>query len=256
MQERYRNDKRYFDELAATTRRHIVPFIEAARPLAAGMEVLEAGCGVGGNLLPFAEAGCRATGIDLHPGKIAAAADLLADQEGARVFCRDFFESEPDRRYDLIVVHDVIEHIADKGAFLARLRDFLAPGGLIFVAFPAWQMPFGGHQQICRSAVASHLPFVHLLPGPLYPAFLRLCGERRATVDELLDIRRCRTSIGPFRRLVAGSGLRIAAEQLWLINPHYEAKFGLRPRRLPRLLGRVPWVRNFLSTSCFYLLTD
>jgi SAM-dependent methyltransferase len=254
MQERYRNDKRYFDELADTTRRYILPFIAARRPIEAGMEVLEAGCGVGGNLLPLAQAGCRVTGIDIHPGKIAAAADLLASESRARVFCANFLETEPDRLYDLIVVHDVIEHIADKDAFLARLLLFLRPGGVMFFAFPAWQMPFGGHQQICRSRIASRLPFIHLLPGKLYPGLLRAIGESDAVVGELLDIRHCKTPIGRFRQLVARHDCRIVREQLYFINPHYQAKFGLRPRRLTPMIGKIPWIRNFFSTSCFYLI--
>lgn len=254
MQERYQNRKRYFDELAATTRQYILPFIREHFLVTEGMEVLEVGCGEGGNLLPFAEAGCRATGIDIHPGKIEAAAALMADEGGVRVFCQNFFETEPDRLYDLIVVHDVIEHITDKEAFLARLRLFLRPGGKLFFAFPAWQMPFGGHQQICRSRIASHLPFIHLLPEGLYRGMLRRCGESDAVIGELLDIRHCQTSIGPFRRLIARNGFRIVREQLYFINPHYEVKFGLRPRRLTPLIGKIPWIRNFFSTSCFYLI--
>ncbi len=255
MQERYQNRKRYFDELAATTRRYMLPFIAEHHPVNQGMEVLEVGCGEGGNLLPFAEAGCRVTGIDIHPGKIEAAAELLAAEPEARVFCQNFLETDPDRLYDLIVVHDVIEHIADKDAFLARLHSFLRPGGILFFAFPAWQMPFGGHQQICRSRLASHFPFMHLLPKGLYRGILRGCGESDAVIGELSDIRRCRTPIGLFRRLVARHGYRIVCEQLWFINPHYQIKFGLRPRRLTPLIGKIPWVRNFFSTSCFYILT-
>lgn len=34
------------------------------------MNVLEIGCGDGGNLLPFAELGCNTTGVDLSTGRI------------------------------------------------------------------------------------------------------------------------------------------------------------------------------------------
>jgi SAM-dependent methyltransferase len=264
MQKRHLDTSRYFDELAATTRRYILPLIGGHVRLDGRTEVLEVGCGVGGNLLPFAEAGCRATGMDIDAGKIASAAGILKEklrgeggakeEDRVRVFCRNFLETDPDRLYDLIVVRDVIEHIADKEAFLSRLHRFLRPGGMVFFAFPAWQMPFGGHQQICRSRVASRLPFMHLLPRGIYRSCLRLCGEGEGVVEELLSIQRCKTSIGPFKRLVFRTGYRIVREQLYLINPHYEAKFGLTPRRLTSLIGRIPGVRNFFSTSCFYLI--
>lgn len=43
--------------------------------------------------------------------------------------------------------------------------------------------------------------------------------------------------------------------KLWLISPHYKAKFNLRPTRLRLGLDRIPFLRNFLSTSCFYIVS-
>lgn len=125
---------------------------------------------------------------------------------------------------------------------------------MAFVAFPAWQMPFGGHQQIARSAVLSHLPFVHLLPAALYRALLRAFGESRATEAELMAIKSTCCTIEVFERCAARAGLVVADRCLWLVNPHYETKFGLRPRRLCAPLAALPWVRNFFSTSCWYVL--
>ena len=34
------------------------------------MNILEIGCGDGGNLLPFAELGCSTTGVDISTGRI------------------------------------------------------------------------------------------------------------------------------------------------------------------------------------------
>ena len=34
------------------------------------MNILEIGCGDGGNLLPFNELGCNTTGVDLSAGRI------------------------------------------------------------------------------------------------------------------------------------------------------------------------------------------
>lgn len=258
MQARHQNDDRYFTELADTTRRYILPFIADHRPIRESMRILEIGCGAGGNLLPFREAGCTVHGIDLAASK-AASAQRLLDPEGTEasveISCGNFLTMPfPVEKYDLILIHDVIEHIGDKAAFMQRLQAFLAPRGTVYFAFPAWQMPFGGHQQICRSRVLSRLPFIHLLPAQLYRALLKSFGERRETVEELLDIRRCRTSIERFHRLVRDHGYRIVREQLYFINPHYQAKFGLRPRRLPGWIAAIPGVRNFCTTSCFCLL--
>lgn len=256
MQERHLDSRRYFEELTETTGRYILPFIETQQPLRPGMEVLEIGCGEGGNLKPFREAGCRVTGLDINAAKIEAARKLLSagGEDDVRFFCANFLVTEPDRLYDLVFVHDVIEHITDKKSFLDRIKVFLKPEGIVYFAFPAWQMPFGGHQQICRNRLASRLPFMHLLPKSVYRGFLRTCKESQPVIDELLDIKECKTPIGLFKRLVKGAGYRIVREQLYFINPHYEVKFGLRPRRLTPWIGKIPGVNNFFSTSCFYLL--
>lgn len=56
-------------------------------------------------------------------------------------------------KYDIILIHDVIEHIdkCRKVEFILHAKEFLSETGIIFWGFPAWQMPFGGHQQICRT---------------------------------------------------------------------------------------------------------
>ena len=138
---------------------------------------------------------------------------------------------------------------------MRRVRAYLKPGtGLAFIAFPAWQMPFGGHQQMCANRRLARLPYFHLLPAGLYRRILERGGESPAAVAEFLEIKRTATPIELFERLLRRSGLQKIDRRLWLINPHYEAKFGLKPRCLPRLMGGIPWLRNFYTTSCFYLL--
>ena len=68
-----------------------------------------------------------------------------------------------------------------------------------------------------------------------------------------MNIRRTRTTIEQFEKL-ARQHYRIADRQLWFINPHYETKFHLYPRKLWKPLSRFPILRGFFSTSCWYLL--
>jgi len=220
--------------------------------------ILEIGCGEGGNLLPFAEQGCAVTGLDLNGEKIEAARKFFAKRGLEGDFSSaDFLTAESaGERYDIILVHDVIEHIEPPGkeAFFARTRLLLKPDGIAFFGFPAWQMPFGGHQQTCRSRFCSHFPFLHLLPEKAYAAVLRKAGEDEARVGELMSIRRSRMTPERFESLSAGAGFRVLDRILWLVNPHYKAKFGLRPLRLGPVMRHIPYLRNFFTTSCFYIL--
>ena len=69
-----------------------------------------------------------------------------------------------------------------------------------------------------------------------------------------MAIKSTRCTVEAFERCAARAGLVVADRCLWLVNPHYETKFGLRPRRLCAPLAALPWVRNFFSTSCWYVL--
>ncbi|MDR1003669.1 MAG: class I SAM-dependent methyltransferase [Prevotellaceae bacterium] len=276
MQKRHTDRKSYFDELSLTSEHHFLPYIEQFAPVD-NRRVLEIGCGEGGNLAPFARRGCSVTGIDISENRIREAHRFFGEEalEGTFI-ARDIF-SMPDaarqkshsdgqspsaeeqfvsleQPFDIILIHDVIEHITDKYKLLNYTRRFLAPDGVLFVSFPAWQMPFGGHQQICRNKIVSHLPFIHLLPTPLYRGLLRMAGESDPRIDELLDISRCRTSIEQFERLVSSTHYQLVHKRFWFINPHYKQKFGISPRRLWKAIGAMHHLRNYFCTSCFYLL--
>ena len=43
-------------------------------------------------------------------------------------------------------------------------------------------------------------------------------------------------------------------QKLWFINPHYKQKFHLTPRLLPHWVWKVRYIRNFFTTSCWYIL--
>ena len=70
MESRYQDRKRYFDELAETSGSFYLDYVRKFISIGPGTRVLEIGCGEGGNLLPFAQAGCEVTGVDLAEGKI------------------------------------------------------------------------------------------------------------------------------------------------------------------------------------------
>ncbi len=255
MQKRHTDRYRYFREEAATTEKYFIPYLSEFMDVG-DISVLEVGCGEGGNLLPFARRGCRVVGVDLSEQRVRQAESFFSRECAAGTFvCDDVMHYRGDGRlFDLIVCHDVVEHIPEKGKMLLALKRLLAPGGRLFVAFPAWQMPFGGHQQIARSWVVSHLPFVHLLPELAFSLMLRLFGEDASKINELIGIRRTRCTVEMFEREAAYAGYTVCDRRLWLVNPHYEVKFGLRPIRLCRQLSALPYVRNFMASSCFYVV--
>ena len=256
MQERHKNRAIYFNELSITSKNYFIPYIQHWHSVETGTDVLEIGCGDGGNLLPFSEMGCRVVGVDIAACRIKDARIFFADAHARGTFyAQDIFQlKELERSFDIIICHDVFEHIDNKKLFLSNLNKYLKPQGIVFMSFPAWQMPFGGHQQICQNPILSRLPFVHLLPMTVYRGVLKAFGENGDCIKELLSIKRTRVSIESFESMLKTTVLRITNRQLWLINPHYQVKFGLSPRKLNKVIAYIPILRNFFSTSCFYIL--
>ncbi len=132
------------------------------------------------------------------------------------------------------------------------IKRFLNPHGVIFVAFPPWQNPFGGHQQICNNKFLSHLPWFHLLPRSVYKKMLEWGN---VNPRGLLEIKDTGISLERFLSIVHKEKYRIAEEILYFINPNYETKFNLHPRTLWRFLN-IPYIRNFYTTCGYYILTD
>jgi SAM-dependent methyltransferase len=59
-----------------------------------------------------------------------------------------FTSQRPDRGFDLVLLLDVLEHVADDRDFLAGVvRDLVRPGGALLAGVPAWPEFFTRHDQ-------------------------------------------------------------------------------------------------------------
>lgn len=254
----HKDDRVRFEQQVDNSRSYVLPFIAATKTLGKDIRVLEIGCGEGGVLLPFAEAGCRCVGVDLDPKRIALANNFLEKfvQEGTVEFLfkniyDDDFLSRFKNYFDIIILKDTIEHIPDQQLFIPYLKNLIKRDGQIFFGFPPWYMPFGGHQQIASKKITM-LPYYHILPRPVYKRLLKLFGENDGIITELLEIYDTRISIEKFERIIRKSGLQVVKKQHFLINPIYKYKFGLKPVKQSRIISAIPFARNFLTTCVYY----
>lgn len=260
MQERHTNKKKYFNEQVQTTEKYVIPFIEQTHPITPETSILEIGCGEGGNLLPFLQRGCKIVGIDILQGKIDKANEYFLDhpkKDRANFMVQDIYDVDPDLnwKFDIIIMRDVIEHIHDQEKFMAYIKRFLKPSSNIFFGFPPWQMPFGGHQQTCKSTFLSKLPWFHLLPTVAYKKMLLLFGETQRNVDNLIEIKETGISLERFRRILKKEEYSIDREVWYFINPNYEIKFGLKPKKSIPPFKSIPYLRNFFITAGYYLIS-
>ena len=257
----HKDEKVRFQQQVDNAAAYVIPFIEQAAKIEVGMKILDIGCGDGGVMIPFLERGCKVTGIELNEMKANFAKDFLSGytQSGqAEIINLNIYDeaalSTYKHQFDLILLKDVIEHIPDQEKFIPYLKEFLKPGGRVYFGFPPWYMPHGGHQQICTNRFLSVLPYFHLLPVPLYISILKLFGEHKTTIQELLEIKSTGISIERFERLVKTADYSIECKTIYLLNPIYRFKFGWKPRVQSKWMARIPFVRNFFSTCVYYLI--
>lgn len=135
-----------FIDYYGEVRSDVLPFVpEGAR------EVLEVGCGRGvtGKLLQE-KLGCRVTGVELNPVVAREAAKHLH-----RVIQGDVQELEIEGGYDAVLGLEVVEHLVEAEAFLARIRKLLAPGGRAILSIPNV-----GHYSIVEDLIAGRWDYL------------------------------------------------------------------------------------------------
>ncbi len=107
----------------------------SVRPLA-GKRALDVGCGAGLLCEPLARLGGEVTGVDAAAENVAAAAAHAAGGGLSIDYRHGDIAELALGQFDLVCSMEVIEHVADKAAFIAALGKCLAPGGLMVLSTP------------------------------------------------------------------------------------------------------------------------
>jgi len=124
----------------------------------AGQRVLDVGCGVGQNLLPFAARGCDVAGVELTEQMAKEARESLQGR-GVKGDFRVGTNRNipfPDASFDLLLSVNALHYETDEANYLAAIGEFarvLKPAGRIFISTVAPEHeiyrraePVGPHQ--------------------------------------------------------------------------------------------------------------
>lgn len=134
------------------------------------LQVLDVGCGYGHTALEIAKRCARVVGIEPSAPLHEQAAQLgdssgIANVEFRQESIYDLVEVE---RYDLVVLDNVLEHLADQPSALRRISECLKPRGVAFILVPNKLWPIEVHYR---------LPFLGYLPLKAANMYLRLSGR-------------------------------------------------------------------------------
>lgn len=106
-----------------------------------GDTVLDIGCSQGIISILAAQKAKSVTGIDIEASAIETAQKILVEEykelsDKVVFFCEDFMESHIDKKYDRIIITEVIEHLNSPEDFLRKADSCLNSNGTIILSVP------------------------------------------------------------------------------------------------------------------------
>lgn len=119
------------------------------RQYAPGMTLFEVGIGAGECLLAAREIGYECFGIDVIGRHVE---DIRCKYE-LEVEAADFVEYVTDRKWDVIIMGDVLEHVSDPIKAITKAADMLTEEGALWVSTPNFESAFSytaGHNDAMR----------------------------------------------------------------------------------------------------------
>jgi len=126
-------------------RRGIVTQTLAGLGLPADSEILDAGCGTGGNLDLLSAFGAT-TGMEADDEALAFA----SERGGAKIIKGFLPDGMPEfgHKFDLVVLLDVLEHIDLDRESLSALRTVMKSGAYVLITVPAYAFLWSKHDEI------------------------------------------------------------------------------------------------------------
>jgi SAM-dependent methyltransferase len=126
-------------------RRHVLAKLLGGLALPDRAKILEAGCGVGGNIEMLTGFGnVVAFEPDGSSREYVASRMGLEPVEG---YLPDRVPFEP-ASFDAVCAFDVVEHVDDDRGAVATLAGLVAPGGYLIVTVPAYQWMWSSHDEV------------------------------------------------------------------------------------------------------------
>lgn len=141
--------------------RNLVPFhrgvaAEQGFELRPPLRVLDYGCGAGGHVYEYRDAGFEAFGYDVRDYL------QLRDEVDAAWFRCGTAIPFPARHFDFVFSHQVFEHVHDHEQAIAEIARVLKPGGCSFHTYPPTYRFIEGHIYVPLAGRFQSAPWLYL----------------------------------------------------------------------------------------------
>jgi SAM-dependent methyltransferase len=155
----------YYEEVVEESPTSLLPRMRSL--LEPGARLLDFGCGNGTFMRAASRQGFRCEGVELEK----TARERAASNSGCPVHALDEVKAA-ERRYEIIYMGDVLEHLPAPAAMLKALEPLLAPGGVFFIEGPIEDNAsfvyyaarlFGGVKKLLGKPLLADYPPFHLI---------------------------------------------------------------------------------------------
>lgn len=234
----------------------IVPYAISNNIFEKGDSVMEIGSAEGGVLAAFVKANsgdaiCTDIAQNrLDMGKTIAKITNLNIKFHYHDILKSKIPTEWENKFDLIILRDVIEHLYDTYDSLSKILPMLKSGGFLFVTFPPYHSPYGGHQHTVGNKFGK-LPYIHLLPNPIFQKLIS--SGRQNDIEEVKRLQEIRLTPKKFEIAAIEAGYKIYKKDFYLLRPVFKMKFGLPAIKLTSI-SAIPLVKSFFSLEASYIL--
>jgi SAM-dependent methyltransferase len=175
-----------------------------------GKSILDVGCGIGAYVRKLRRFSEDVHGVDVDPERVARASVDLPNIQTSPAESLPFGEG----RFDVVLLHEVIEHVQDDRQAIAEAVRVTRDGGHVVVFAPNRLYPFETHGIYVGSHYIFRLvPFVNYLPDPLRRVF---CPHVRAYTS------------GHIRSLFSGQPVALAVHSF--VYPGFDNVVQFRPK--------------------------
>jgi SAM-dependent methyltransferase len=162
---------------AAVPLQHVEPYLA----ISTESRILDLGSGVGSFVVACRRRGLQAFGLE--PDRIGQGAKVTSIEIARRRLVAPVFVSGvgeglpfPDACFDLVVLNQVIEHVAEQATVVREAARVVREGGGIYIACPNYLRFYEPHYRIL---------WAPLLPKALGWIYLRLRGRSSAMLNQL-----------------------------------------------------------------------
>lgn len=131
-----KKDIGYYTNSRSEVYNKLVSDIQFTRMLSSekrALSLLEFGSGAGAFFQNFNSEKFEYTGVDINREAVS-----IGQEQNLNITCSnwDVFLNENNKKFDVLVINDFLEHISDHNAFLSKAREALTFGGILVGSVP------------------------------------------------------------------------------------------------------------------------